>query len=50
VTVYASVRFQSAEETLLTVATVDRRDLRVRWMERHFKHTQTGCDFLLMLF
>lgn len=53
-TVYASVRFQSAEETLLTVATVDRRDLRVRWMERHFKHTQTfiplgGKPFIVVL-
>lgn len=54
VTVYAPVQFQSDEDTLLTVATVDRRDLRVQWMERHFKHTQTfiplgGKPFIAVL-
>jgi ureidoglycolate lyase len=54
VTVYAPVQFQSDEDTLLTVATVDRRDLRVQWMERHFKHTQTfiplgGKPFIVVL-
>jgi len=32
--------FISDEETELAVCTLQRRPLRVRWMERHFKHTQ----------
>src|SRR4030095_8387799 len=41
VTVYLPVQFQSDADTELTLATVDRRDMRVQWMGRHFKHTQT---------
>lgn len=54
VTVYRPVDFQSDEETELTLATVDRREMRVQWMERHFKHTQTfipleGKPFVVVL-
>ena len=35
------VDFVSDEQTELTLVTADRRPLEVRWMERHFKHTQT---------
>jgi ureidoglycolate lyase len=44
-----------ADETLeFTVATLERRPLRVGWMERHFLHTQTffplgGRPFLMVL-
>lgn len=34
------VDFVSDEQTELPVVTVDRRPLELRWMERHFKHTQ----------
>ena len=54
VSVYAPVEFQSDEETQLHVATVNRREMRVQWMERHFKHTQTfipleGKSFVVVL-
>lgn len=54
VTVYAPVEFNSDADTQLTLATVDRRDMRVQWMERHFKHTQTfipleGKPFVVVL-
>ena len=54
VTVYAPVQFESDADTQLTLAAVDRRELRVRWMERHFKHTQTfipleGKPFVVVL-
>ena len=32
--------FSAEDDTEITVALIDRRPLRVRWMERHFKHTQ----------
>ena len=35
------VSFVSDETTELTVVTLQRRPLEVRWVERHFKHTQT---------
>ncbi len=35
------VDFQSDDDTALTLATIDRRPLEVRYMEQHFKHTQT---------
>ena len=54
VTVYLPVQFQSDADTELTLATVNRRDMRVQWMERHFKHTQTfipleGKPFVVVL-
>lgn len=47
-------RFVSDEQTELTVATLRRRPLAVRWLERHFKHTQTfiplsGKPFIVVL-
>jgi len=47
-------RFESDEQTELTVATLRRRPLAVRWLERHFKHTQTfiplkGKPFVVVL-
>lgn len=41
VELYAPGGFVSDEQTRLSVARVHRRDPRVVWMERHFKHTQT---------
>jgi ureidoglycolate lyase len=35
------VSFVSDETTMLSLATVHRRDFEVRWLERHYKHTQT---------
>jgi ureidoglycolate lyase len=35
------VDFVSDDQTELPLVTVDRRPGEVRWMERHFKHTQT---------
>lgn len=35
------VKFVSDDTTELTVVTLKRRPFEVRWMERHFKHTQT---------
>jgi len=54
VRVYAPVEFQSDEETQLTLASVDHRDMQVQYMERHFKHTQTfipleGKSFVVVL-
>jgi len=54
VSVYAPVTFESDEETMLTLASVDRREMQVQWMERHFKHTQTfipleGRPFVVVL-
>ena len=54
VSVYAPVTFESDEETMLTLASVDRREMQVQWMERHFKHTQTfipleGKPFVVVL-
>lgn len=36
------VDFISDEQTELPLVTVNRRPGEVRWMERHFKHTQTS--------
>lgn len=38
---YAPVEFRSDEDTELVVSAIDRRPLLVRFMERHYKHTQT---------
>lgn len=35
------VDFVSDDQTELPLATINRRPFDVRWMERHFKHTQT---------
>jgi ureidoglycolate lyase len=35
------VDFVSDDQTEIPVVTVNRRPFEVRWMERHFKHTQT---------
>ncbi len=35
------VDFVSDEQTELPLATIQKRPFEVRWMERHFKHTQT---------
>lgn len=48
------VDFQSDDDTALTVATIDRRPFEVRYMEQHFKHTQTfiplgGKPFVVVL-
>lgn len=47
-------RFVSDEDTELSVATLKRRAMEVRWMERHFKHTQSfiplgGKPFVLVM-
>lgn len=48
------VRFASDDKTILSLATVHRRPLEVRWLERHYKHTQTfiplgGRPFVIAL-
>jgi ureidoglycolate lyase len=48
------VRFVSDDKTMLSLATVHRRPLEVRWLERHYKHTQTfiplgGRPFVIAL-
>lgn len=48
------VRFMSDDKTILSLATVHRRPLEVRWLERHYKHTQTfiplgGKPFVIAL-
>lgn len=45
VRVYSPCSFISDEDTELTLASLDRRPLKVRWLERHFKHTQTFFPF-----
>ncbi|RMF10419.1 MAG: ureidoglycolate hydrolase [Alphaproteobacteria bacterium] len=45
VRVYSPCSFMSDEDTEIVVASVDRRPLKVRWLERHFKHTQTFFPF-----
>jgi ureidoglycolate lyase len=47
-------RFISDEDTQISVATLQRRPLEVRWLERHFKHTQSfiplgGKPFVLVM-
>lgn len=34
-------QFQSDETTILSLATVNRREFKVQWVERHSQHTQT---------
>ena len=51
---YRTVNFQSDEQTELSLARVKRRPFEVRWIERHFKHTQTfiplnGAPFIAVL-
>ncbi len=41
VRVYKPANFISDHDTEITLASIDRRDMSVRWLERHFKHTQT---------
>lgn len=47
-------RFVSDADTEISVATLKRRPLEVRWLERHFKHTQSfiplgGRPFVVVL-
>ena len=54
VRLYGMPEFLSDDDTELTVARMDRREMRVRWMERHFKHTQVfvplgGKPFVVIL-
>ena len=51
---YRAVDFRSDEQTELSLAHVRRRPFEVRWIERHFKHTQTfiplnGAAFIAVL-
>lgn len=51
---YRPVSFHSDEQTELSLAHVRRRPFEVRWIERHFKHTQTfiplnGAPFIAVL-
>jgi ureidoglycolate lyase len=46
------VNFVSDDQTEMPIVTVNRRPLEVRWMERHFKHTQAfiplgGAPFIV---
>jgi len=48
------VDFVSDEQTELPLVTVQKRPYEVRWMERHFKHTQTfiplaGAPFVVVM-
>ncbi|MGI8709504.1 MAG: ureidoglycolate lyase [Acidimicrobiales bacterium] len=48
------VNFQSDDTTVLSLATVHRRNFELKWIERHHKHTQTfiplgGRPFVLAL-
>ena len=54
VRVYKPARFVSDEDTEITLACVDRRDMQVHWLERHFKHTQafvplSGRPFVMVM-
>ena len=42
VRVYKPAQFKSDEDTEITLASIDPRDMSVHWLERHFKHTQTS--------
>lgn len=53
-TIRKPARFVTDEDTEISVATLDRRPLEVRWLERHFKHTQAfiplgGRPFVLVM-
>ena len=54
VRVYSPVKFISDEDTEVALASIDPRPKEVRWLERHFKHTQTfiplgGKPFIMVL-
>ena len=54
VKVHRVVDFISDEQTELPLVTVQRRPFEVRWLERHFKHTQTfiplkGAPFVAVM-
>jgi ureidoglycolate lyase len=54
VRVYKPALFVSDEDTEITLASVDRRDMQVVWLERHFKHTQafvplSGRPFIMVM-
>ncbi len=54
VRVYKPGRFASDEDTEITLASIDRRPMSVRWLERHFKHTQafiplSGKPFVVVM-
>ena len=51
---FRTVDFRSDEQTELALTRVRRRPFEVRWIERHFKHTQTfiplnGAPFIVVL-
>jgi len=53
-TVRRVVDFIFDEQNEMPLVTVNRRPMEVRWMERHFKHTQTfiplsGCPFVVVM-
>jgi ureidoglycolate lyase len=54
VRVYSPVSFISDEDTEIALASIDPRPKEVRWLERHFKHTQTfiplaGKPFIMVM-
>lgn len=54
VRVYSPVSFISDEDTEVALASIDPRPKEVRWLERHFKHTQTfiplsGKPFIMVV-
>ena len=54
VRVYKPVNFISDEDTEITLASIDRRPMKVIWLERHFKHTQSfiplsGRPFVIVM-
>lgn len=54
VRVFSPVNFISDDDTQVTLASVDARPFTVKWLERHFKHTQTfiplsGRPFVMVL-
>ena len=54
VRVFAPFQFVSDADTQITLASIDQRPMTVRWLERHFKHTQTfiplqGRPFIMVM-
>lgn len=54
VRVYRPAQFISDQDTEISLASIDRRPLRVTWLERHFKHTQafiplSGRPFIVVM-
>jgi ureidoglycolate lyase len=54
VRVFSPVTFISDDDSQLTLASIDARPFKVKWLERHFKHTQTfiplsGKPFVMVL-